>query len=243
MEKQSLTMRATQITAVIQARMNSQRLPGKVMMDMCGRPMLAKLVERVRNSKLLNNVIVATTELASDDILEELAFKYDFPIFRGSEKNVLERVTKASELFASDVTVRLTADNPFVNGELVDIGLAEYLRFPSSTDYVSNTEGGQFPIGLYVEVINTNTLKSLCIKNLPDRQLEHVTLYIRENRHLYNTKEFYSNYKIPCESLTIDTFEEYQKLSILFSNLCQKKKDFGLWELSNISNRDYFKQR
>src|SRR5256885_11632865 len=108
------------ITAIIQARMGSTRLPGKVLMDLGGETVLARVVRRLRRASRVDEVVVATTDTASDDEIRTECARLQVPCFRSSEHNVLDRFFRAAEQFRSDMIVRVTADCPLIDPEVVD---------------------------------------------------------------------------------------------------------------------------
>ena len=110
----------SKVTAILQARMGSSRLPGKVSADLAGRTLLEFLIERVRRSKSVDHIILATTDLPADNCLVELANKINLTIFRGSKDDVLDRYAKASMLTDAEVIVRLTGDCPLLDPQLID---------------------------------------------------------------------------------------------------------------------------
>lgn len=222
------------IITIIQARMNSTRLPGKVLLNWNGSPMLQCLLERVITSRRSSKVIVATTETHSDDRIEALCMDIGVPCFRGSEHDVLDRFVQASLTHEAAITVRLTADNPFVNGELVDYAIDFFLSDYPKIDYLSNTDNKQFPYGLFVEVIKTSTLMDINKAAGPE-EAEHVTLKIRNNPNEFNIKSLPSDRDYPNLSLTVDTYEDALTLMPLFNSLKVINPHFGLSEIANIN--------
>lgn len=223
------------IVAIIQARMNSSRLPGKALKDLCGMPILAQLISRIDGATFLDKIIVATTDTENDDPIETLCKNENILIFRGSENDVLERIVLTSKQFSADIIVRLTADNPFVNAELIDLILYEFEREFPHIDYMSNTEKTHFPHGLYVEVIKASILEKLNAQELSERHREHVTTFIRENPYLFKLKHYYGNFVFNYKNLSIDTEEDYKRLSEIFRKLQEQSLNFGLKEISNLN--------
>ena len=116
------------VLIVIQARMNSSQLPGKIMYDFAGAPMLQRLIEKVLPSTKVDGLIVATSTNEKDDIVEKFCKENNFDVFRGSEKNVLSRFISIGLKYNADIIIRLTGDNPFVNAELVDFMTNKFLN-------------------------------------------------------------------------------------------------------------------
>ncbi|NQV81992.1 MAG: glycosyltransferase family protein [Alphaproteobacteria bacterium] len=164
--------------AIIQARMTSKRLPGKVMADLGGKPLLHYMVDRVRSSKMLHNIVVATTTNAADDPVTELCGNLDVDVFRGSEQDVLGRFFEASQLYPDNLIVRLTADCPLIDAALID---AVVLMFGDGAyDYVSNTVDRTFPDGLDVEAFSKRTLEITHDLACRSEEREHVTPFMIE---------------------------------------------------------------
>ena len=166
------------ITAIIQARMNSHRLPGKVLMDIEGKTSLERMISRIKKSKLINEIIIATTKKKEDlEIIKEcksLGLKY----FSGDEDDVLDRYFRASQKFDVKNIVRLTADCPMHDHEVIDSIIRIYKN--NNYDYVSNVSKRTFPDGLDVEVFNFKSL-DIAQKNAKNKvHREHVTTYIRK---------------------------------------------------------------
>jgi spore coat polysaccharide biosynthesis protein SpsF len=174
------------ITAIIQARMASTRLPGKVMLPLNGSPVLEHIIRRVRLSEHVNDIVIATTFDKSDDIIAKLAGRLDVDVFHGSSDDVLGRVTQAAHRSSSEWIIRVTGDNPFVDSRLLDY-ISVYLG--EKHDYVSNKIEQTWPTGIDTDGFSVLGLAEACetTENPIDR--EHITsCYIRNqsNFHTYN---------------------------------------------------------
>lgn len=195
------------VGAVIQARMGSTRLPGKASLAISDEhSVLSYLISRLRQSKRLDKIIVATTEKIEDDRIEAIAISVGADVFRGSEEDVLDRYKKTSDYFGLDTLVRIPSDNPFTSPVLVD----EMLSVWSETkgfDYLSNILKPTYPLGMHVEIIDAVALRVAWTESTRVDDREHVTPYI------YNNPDKFSLYSYEFESdlsdirLTID-FEE-----------------------------------
>ena len=140
------------ISAVIQARMGSTRLPGKVLKKIDGKPILQYQIERVKKSKLINHIIIATTKEKKDDKIEKLAKKTKVKCFRGSTNDVLDRVAGAIKKFKVDIHVELISDSPFSDPEIIDKIIYFFLRKKNIYHYVSNGMQLTYPSGMEVSV-------------------------------------------------------------------------------------------
>ncbi len=165
------------LAAIIQARTGSTRLPGKTLADINGRPMLQHVVERVRASRFVEDVIIATTTEARDDAIVHFAERLGLKWFRGSEEDVLDRMYLAARHYGVHTIVRVTPDCPLLDPRVVDDVIS---RFRSGHyDYVSNTQGRRFPDGLDVEVFSFDALARAWEEAKRPAEREHVTPYIR----------------------------------------------------------------
>ncbi|MBN1666782.1 MAG: glycosyltransferase family protein [Anaerolineales bacterium] len=183
------------IVAIIQARMDSSRLPGKVMQEIAGRPMLAWVVERTRQAKLVDQVVVATTLSAADDPVFEFCKQADIRCGRGSEQDVLDRYYQVARHFKATVVIRITADCPLLDPVLIDQAVQLLLsqtgslplrsrlgaaRFDFVTNRLPPPWGRTYPIGLDVEVFTWDALQQAWKRSVSQYQREHVTPYMYE---------------------------------------------------------------
>jgi spore coat polysaccharide biosynthesis protein SpsF len=166
--------------AIIQARMASSRLPGKVLADLAGQPMLARVVRRARRADRLDGVAVATTIDPSDDPVEELCRALRAPCTRGHRTDVLGRYMQAAGEWDAQAIVRLTADCPLIDPEVIDRTVAAFQETEPSPDYASNRLRRTYPVGLDVEVVTRAALARAAEEATEDYQREHVTPYLYE---------------------------------------------------------------
>lgn len=165
------------IVAIIQARMTSTRLPGKVLMDIAGKPALKAMLDRVRAARRIDAILVATTTNAEDDPVVALCQSEAVGVFRGSEADVLGRYFDAAVACDADVIVRLTADCPMIDPLVIDQAIDLYSD--GRWDYVSNCNERTYPDGLDVEVFSSQALKVANVSATHPFAREHVTPYIR----------------------------------------------------------------
>lgn len=167
---------------IVQARMTSARLPGKILSDVAGRPMLARELDRLRGMAEASEVMVATTALPTDDAVAVLARAEGVRCFRGDEHDVLGRYVGAARDAAAEVVVRITADCPLIDAAEADRVVRALLDAPGGADYASNVARRTFPRGLDVEVLHRDTLERLARLASSRPAREHVTWFIREER-------------------------------------------------------------
>lgn len=172
---------------IIQARMGSTRLPGKVLMDLCGQSMLWHVVTRVMRSRTVDRVIVATSTALSDNVVAEFCDMNGFTCVRGSENDVLGRYHQAATEFGpADSIVRVTADCPLIDPKTIDVCVEALLS--GASDYISNVVPGErtFPRGLDTEVFSFMALDRAFVRATEPYEREHVTPYIWQNKYQEN---------------------------------------------------------
>ena len=225
------------IGVIIQARTGSTRLPEKVLLDLpCGSgiPVLQQVVSRCRRSKYASEIIVATTNNPSDDRIVELVERLKVKIFRGSETDVLERYYKAAKKYELDVVVRITADCPCVDAEIIDLLIEKHLD--SGADYTSNTLQRTFPHGLDVEIIEFRALEIAHYECKNPKMREHVTMYIYSNPQQFKCE----NVKAPAEltlpelRITLDDRRDYILLCSIYDYLYVTHRNFSWKEIIEL---------
>ena len=174
------------IAAIIQARMGSTRLPGKTLADICGKPLLARVIERVRASRTVQRTVLATTTDAADNVLVELARRNNSGTYRGSVNDVLDRYYQTAREFDADIVVRVTGDDPFKDPEVIDRIVGRFLE-DDSMDYVSNTLKPSYPEGLDIEVFSFEALEKAWMEASLNSDREHVTPYIWRHPERFRT--------------------------------------------------------
>tara|TARA_B110000014_G_C20095688_1_gene574278 strand:- start:613 stop:1359 length:747 start_codon:yes stop_codon:yes gene_type:complete len=170
------------VLAIVQARMGSTRLPGKVLKAINGVTLIEILLQRLSQSKLIDKIVLATGENKENDILQEKVRKLEFEVFRGSEDNVLDRYYQAAKLYRAKTIVRITGDCPFIDSFIVDKVIGLFLD--KELDYVSNTDPPTFPDGLDVEVFSFKELEKAQEQAETMYEREHVTPLIRQNKKI-----------------------------------------------------------
>jgi len=204
------------VVAIIQARMGSTRLPGKVLEDICERPMLGRVLDRTGISNSIDEIIVATTTNPIDDIIEQFCSEESCKCFRGDEEDVLDRYYQAIQQSGAKNIVRITSDCPLVDPGVIDLVIQAFLD--ARPDYASNIIPPRtFPRGLDVEVFTKDTLVNAWENCDKAAWREHVTPYIYSNPDLFNilpvrNEEDYSDYR-----WTVDTPEDLTLVREIYS--------------------------
>lgn len=196
------------VVAIIQARMGSTRLPRKVLEDLAGEPMLARVVNRTRRAKTLDTVIVATTTQPNDAAIVSLCKERGWPFFRGSEVDVLDRYYRAALVFKADVVVRVTSDCPLIEPLIIDEVVQEFLSHHPEVDYVSNSLERTFPRGLDVEVISFAALERAWQEDSDPALREHVTPYIWRHPEKFKILNVANDVDYSHMRWTVDTIED-----------------------------------
>ncbi len=225
--------------AIIQGRMASSRLPGKILLDIAGKPMLAHVVERARQAKTVDQVVVATTTQPEDDAVEAYCRQNGIAVFRGSLNDVLDRFYQAALVLKAEVVVRLTADCPLVDPQLLDQVVEEFLR--TGVDFCCNRLPPPlkrtYPIGLDVEVCTFQALQRAWKEAKEPHEREHVMPY------LYDSPGRFKILRIDYEKdygemrWTVDTPQDLELVRQIFARLGEKR-EFTWLDVLELFERD-----
>jgi spore coat polysaccharide biosynthesis protein SpsF len=174
------------VGAIVQARMGSTRLPGKALLDIEGRSMLARVVDRVRRARTVTQIVVATPDGPMDDVLADHARTLNIDVFRGREDDVLDRYYQAAQQHQLDVVVRITSDCPLIDPELIDEVVRPILGPGARVDYSANTVARTFPRGLDVEAVPFAALERVWREAESPHERAHVFPYLYEHPALFS---------------------------------------------------------
>lgn len=214
------------VVASIEARMGSSRLPGKVLMDVCGKPVLSRLLDRLRRCKFLDGIVLATTVNSKDDVLEQWADKEDIACYRGDEEDVLQRVVGAHAMMGSEVIVEVTGDCPLLDPGIIDLGIETFMA--NECDVVTNTRYPSYPQGCDVQVFRTGDLVRVS-KEIHDKAVrEHVSLHFYEAKEKYRVFHLVapSHQRFPKLRLQLDYIEDLFLVRKIYQELESK---YGLF--------------
>ncbi len=212
--------------AFIQARMGSARLPGKVLMDLAGKPVLQHVVERVQACKLIDEVIVVTSLCERDIEIVEWCSVRKIRVFCGSEQDVLDRFYQAAKLLPFDTIVRITADCPLMDPDVIDLVVAEFKQ--RKLDYVNNCGNGTWPDGLDVEVFRFSVLENAWKHGQLPSEREHVTPYIYNNPDKFSIGIIDHTPSLAGMRWTLDQKEDFEFIFKVYSGLAEHKGIFGM---------------
>jgi spore coat polysaccharide biosynthesis protein SpsF len=211
--------------AIIQARMTSTRLPGKIMADLAGEPLLFHVVNRAKRARTLDMVAVATTDRPADDAVAQFCAKAGIPCFRGSEEDVLDRYYQAARHFEADVVVRLTADCPLLDPDVIDHVVQVFQS--GDYDYVSNTIQPTYPDGLDTEVFRREALEKAWREARLKSEREHVTPFIWKQPALFRIHNVRHELDLSTLRWTVDEPEDMEFVRRVYS-YCATEPSFGM---------------
>jgi spore coat polysaccharide biosynthesis protein SpsF len=219
--------------AIIQARMTSTRLPGKVLLDVAGKPMLTRVIERARRARTLDLVGVATSTDASDDRLEAFCREAGVPCHRGSLEDVLDRYHGAARQWQADVIVRITSDCPLIDPGVVDLAAGAFLGRAEDLDYCSNVLPTRtYPRGLDTEVFPFRLLDHLWRADQDPRSREHVTQYVFWKPELFRTHCVQNGSDESRHRWTVDTPEDLELVRRVYGHFGDRP--FGWTEVLRL---------
>lgn len=213
---------------ILQARISSTRLPGKIMMPINGKPMIYWQIKRIQEANI-GDLIVATTNESTDDVLIEFLEANTVKFHRGSTDNVAERFCEVLNIYPAEYFFRLTGDCPLVMPELL-ISMNEYYR-ANNVDYFSNTLMPTFPDGLDIEIIRTNSFMKMFELELSKLEKEHVTQKIINSPDVFKLTNYYSTRDFSHLRWTVDYIEDFEFVSRVFTYFNGRELDFDFEDL------------
>jgi spore coat polysaccharide biosynthesis protein SpsF len=219
------------ISIIIQARVDSKRLPNKILKEIIGKPMILHIINRLKKIKNIDQIILATTNKKEDDVIADIAKKNNIFIFRGDDNDVLKRFYDCAIHFEADPIIRITADCPLIDPSLVNEILNFYLN--NNYDYVSNTIHPTYPDGLDTEIFSFSSLKNATKNATLPSEREHVTPYIKKHQTIFKSFNFQSTDDLSHIRLTVDEKEDLKLIRQIYSIL-NSKVDFTLNDVLNL---------
>lgn len=224
------------IAAIIQARTGSTRLPNKVFKILCDKPLIWHVVNRLKKSKRIDKIIIATTTNVNDDKLQNWAIDNNVDCFRGDELDVLDRFYKAASVFQIDTIVRITADDPFKDATVIDRVVDLYES--ESLDFAYNNNPPSFPEGLDTEVFSYNALEKAAKNAIDTFDREHVTQYFYKNAAIFKQSCLQHTADISNLRWTIDTQEDWDMTEIVYNRLFKKNNHFDMYEILELLDQE-----
>ncbi len=231
--------RRRRVVAIIQARMGSTRLPGKVLADIGGQPMLARVVERARRAKTVDEVAVATTTDPADEVVAAMCVEKGYAWVRGHPTDVLDRYYHAARRFQADVIVRLTADCPLIDPEVIDLTVRAFLDADPPVDLVANRlpQGRTFPIGLDTEVCSFTALEEAWTHAKQPHEREHVMPYLYEVPGRFRVVLVNNDKDYGMLRWTVDTADDLELVRAIFARF-KGRDDSSWWEVLKLFEQE-----
>jgi spore coat polysaccharide biosynthesis protein SpsF len=223
------------IVAIIQARMSSTRLPGKVLMDLEGETVMARVVNRVRRCHEINEVLIATTDRPADDAIVAECRKLSAAVSRGDEKDVLDRYFRAAQLSKAEVIVRITSDCPLIDPEITSKTINAFLE--AHPDYASNSLERTYPRGLDTEVFSFDVLAKCWREAAKPYEREHVTPYIYEHPEKFRLLSIKNDQDYSGHRWTVDTPEDLEFVRAVYARLANRP-DFSGRDVVHLMERE-----
>lgn len=226
------------VVAVIQARTGSSRLPNKIFCELSGFYLLHHVIERLKPSKEINNIVVATTDTSQDNKVEDWCILNKINFFRGSEKNVLKRYYDTALMYKADIIVRVTADDPFKDYRIIDDAIKIIKK--AKIDFVCNNSPISYPEGLDVEVLTMSALSKSYLNSTSTYEQEHVTQYIHRNKNLFKTFNIKNSKNLSHYRWTLDTMKDYFFVKEVYDNLYDKDALFLTEDIYKLLDKKPF---
>lgn len=218
------------IVIVVQARMSSSRLPGKVLMPILGKTLLSRMIERLQMIKHQAQIVIATSEEASDDVIEQEALKINVPCYRGNLNNLLDRHYQVAKKWNADIVLKIPSDCPLIDPRVIDTVLDFYFANEGQYDYVGNLHPATYPDGNDVEIMTLTCIEKAWKEATRSLELEHTTPYIWENPDKFRIANVAWNTGLDysmSHRFTIDYEADYQFIKRVFEELYPAKPDFS----------------
>ena len=218
----------------IEARMSSSRLPGKTLKLLEGKPMLERMIERLKRVKLADKIVIATTVNPADKPIVELAKKLGVVYYQGSEDDVLDRVLQSAKKYDIDIIVETCGDCPVIDPSLLDYEIATFLN--NDYDYVGCHLKKTWPIGIDAKLFTTKTLEEVAAKTNEPADRENVSLYIYEHPDEYRIHNIEASGKRhrPDLRLVVDHQEDFDLMEIIFEEMEKEKPEFDYMDLVDL---------
>jgi spore coat polysaccharide biosynthesis protein SpsF len=221
------------VAIIVQARMGSTRLPGKVLKLIAGRPMFAYQLERLRRVRLAQAIVVATTTGVADDAIVQFCKDQGVECTRGSENDVLSRYCEAATKVEATVVVRVTSDCPLIDPELIDTAIATF-QGEKHPDYVSNMLQPTWPYGMAVEVVSTAVLLEADRESRDAAEREHVTPFVYWRPQRYRLESLTMSPDLSRHRWTVDTPQDLELVTRILEALYPRKPAFTLADVLGV---------
>ncbi len=224
------------VAAIIQARLGSTRLPGKVLKDLNGKPLIKNIIDRINKCAMVDKILLATTVNSVDDELVDWCRSNNVDCYRGDENNVLDRYYEAAKSIGADIIVRVTADDPFKDPVVID-NVIKMLE-TEDLDFAFNNSPTSFPEGLDTEVFKFSAIEKAHNADTTDFENEHVTQYFYHNPSLFKMKNYPYTRDVSNIRLTVDTDEDFVLAKQIYSKLSPNNEMFYLEDILKLIDKE-----
>ena len=222
------------ILCIVQARVSSSRLPGKVIKPILGKPMILHELERVQRSKHIDKIVLATSRDKSDDILADVVAASGIDVYRGSLEDVLDRYYQCAKQYQPEHVVRITGDCPVIDWRIVDAVIEKHLA--EGNEYTSLSE--DYPDGLDTEVMVFDAMEQAWKMANRASEREHVTLYIRNRADIFQCGQMMCPQKLNQMRWTVDEPQDFAFIQKVYEKLYPSNADFAMQDVLNLIDKD-----
>lgn len=223
--------------AVITARMDSTRLPGKVMADIVGKPLIWHMVKRLQHVSTISNVVIAATKNEYDRKLRDFAESENIPYYSGSETDIADRLFQSGKMFNATVLVHINGDCPLIDPYLVEQAIMKYYTTNPKPDMVTNSVKRTFPEGLQYSILKFQTIENIWHSLKDAFWREYVRMYIIEKRDLYSVISIENETNLSSLRWTVDYNEDLDLVRQIYQNLYKKNNFFGMVDILSLLER------
>ena len=220
------------VVAVIQARMGSSRVSGKVLREILGKPMLWHLVSRVQEVEYIDDVVIATTDSRNDDSLEAFAHNFRLGIYRGSENDIVDRILNAGKKYSADAIVRIWGDCPLIDPALIDKVLAEFTE--GNYDYANNTNPRTYPAGMDFEVYTLVSLEKIWNETNDSYYRQYPFEYVYDYQDSFRALYDKSDVDLSDIHLTVDYPKDFELVTEIYKHLYDSQQVFHLEDIVRL---------
>ncbi|MCG5102597.1 cytidylyltransferase domain-containing protein [Oceanobacillus alkalisoli] len=224
------------VIAIVQARMGSTRLPGKILKEVNNKPLLEYQIERMTRAETIDEIVIATTTKDTEQPIVDLCEKLKIKHYRGSEEDVLSRYYEAATKYDAEIVLRITSDCPIIDPKVIDEVCNYYINNYEEVDYVANTIERTYPRGMDVSVFSYNLLKEVHENAVEDADREHVTRYIYNRPDRYKLESYKKEKDYSVHRWTVDTKEDLELVTKIIETLYPVNKYFTMEDCIRLLN-------
>ncbi len=231
------------IIAIIQARMNSSRLPAKIMSDISGKPMIWHIVERLKNIKSIGKIVIATTNDTSDKSLCDYATTQQIPYYAGSTDDIIDRIYQCGKKFNATAVLKVNGDCPLIDIDVLQQAINKYVDANPKPDLITNTTPNTFPEGLQFGIFKFSTIRKLWEDLKDPFWREFAFMYVIENKEKFDIINIENNVNLSRLRWTVDYQEDLDFVRHIYDDLYPTNKSFTMHAvLSLLDKKPHLKQ-